>query len=792
MTKEYCRKGWGRVAVGVGLFVVLSATVGLAVTSKVTRQSTSKELLAGESDGVVVTAHGAIQLGRAAKVLASEFDDVWSINSIVVSGGTIFLGTSPNGHVYKYSLGKLTQIFPPEQESTSAQPDQTKAGQEKKSGEEKKPADEEKAGEEKKDAAQEAAAGDKSQKEGEGKVVEASERLSNQHIFAMAMDVAGRLLVGISGDQCRLCRYESGKMEMVFEPNDAKYIFDIELDNVGNIYLATGPQGRVYVLDPSGKVAQLVYRGKDKNILSVAASRDGFVYAGCDTRGLIYKINPRNKTAAVLYDSDEPEISALLAADNISQGGVLYATATSANVVEAEQRFAVQQAAAGRPDTKKEESGKTLTEGGTKLKVPNTGPASAPKPAQVARPMPRPAKPGSASYIYKINKQGYISEVFSEAAVFLCLTAQDGKLLVGTGNEARLYSVDPETERQAILYEDNKASQITALAVSDQDIYVGTANPARLVLLSGGFAPHGTYTSELIDAGQPARWGKLQMDAEIPRGCKVLVSTRSGNVKDANDPTFSEWTEPTAMTEPIQLRCPIGRFCQYRLTLETEDARKTPMIREVAVASTVPNLAPKVESIDIARLQSPTKEGIFKVAYKASDENDDKLTYTLEFRKVGRTHWIQIKDKIEADNFEWDSKTVEDGRYEVRVTASDERSNSVATKLTGSRISEPIVVDNTGPKVRKYALEKTGKTATLKLEVADEQSVISKLEYTLDSNTEWKGSLPEDGVCDTTEEGFTIAIEDLEPGEHVLALKITDDVGNVAFQTFELNMQQGK
>jgi outer membrane protein assembly factor BamB len=777
MTRHYRYGSRGVIAVAV-LMVVWFATNSPAVTSKVTRHSTSKDLLAGESDGVVVTSRGTVQLGRAAKVLASEFEQVWSVNSIVVSGGTIFVGTSPNGHVYKYSLGKLTKIYPPEEETPAAKP-QPSAGTSEPS-----------AGDTKKEAATDASGADKKEKKEDGKIVEASERLSNQHIFAMSLDVAGRLLVGISGDQCRLCRYETGKMETIFEPNDAKYIFDIETDNVGNIYLGTGPQGRVYVLDPSGKVAQLVYRGKDKNILSVAASRDGFVYAGVDTRGLIYKINPRNKTATVLYDSDEPEISALLALDGVpAPGGVLYAAATSAGVVETEQKFAAQQGVSGRPETRSQEGGRPQAEGGMRLKVANTGPGGAPKPPQPPRPVARPAKPGSASYIYKINKQGYLTEVFSEAAVFLCMAAQDGKILIGSGNEARLYSVDPEAERQSILYEDPKASQITALNVSEQDIYIGTANPARLVLLSSAYASQGSYTSDLIDAGQPARWGKLQMDADIPRGCKVLVASRSGNVKDVNDPTFSPWTEPVAITEPVQLRCPVGRFCQYRLVLETEDGQKTPMIREVAVASTVPNLAPRVETVDVARLQAPGKEGFFKIAYKAGDENDDKLIYQVDFRKIGRTNWIEIKDKIETDTLDWDSKTVEDGRYELRVAASDERGNSVATRLTGSRISEPIVVDNTGPVIRKYALEKTGRTATLKVDATDELSVISKLEYTIDSNAEWKGSLPDDLVCDTTEESFVITLEDLEPGEHVVALRITDDVGNATFKSFELNMQ---
>jgi len=236
------------------------------------------------------------------------------------------------------------------------------------------------------------------------------------------------------------------------------------------------------------------------------------------------------------------------------------------------------------------------------------------------------------------------------------------------------------------------------------------------------------------------------------------------------------------------LRCPLGRFCQYKLTLQTPDGTKTPLIREVAVASTIPNLAPKVESVEATRLSGSGKEGLFKISYKASDDNDDTLTYTIDFRKIGRDHWIELKDAIEDESYEWDGKTVEDGRYEVRVVASDERSNSPTTKLTGSRISDPIVVDNAGPVIRKYALDKVGKAATLKLQITDDLSVIGKLEYTINSNAKWKSTLPDDLIFDTTDESFTLITEELEPGEHVIALKISDDVGNATYKTFELSM----
>ena len=269
------------------------------------------------------------------------------------------------------------------------------------------------------------------------------------------------------------------------------------------------------------------------------------------------------------------------------------------------------------------------------------------------------------------------------------------------------------------------------------------------------------------------------------------MASRSGNVKDVNDPTFSDWTELVEVTEPIQLRCPLGRFCQYKLVLQSEDGQKSPLVREIAVASTVPNLAPKVESVSVSRIEAANKTGTFKISYKAKDDNGDKLIYKIDFRKIGRTNWIELKDKLKAGSFEWDGKTVEDGRYEVRITASDERSNTTTTKLTGSRISEAVVVDNTGPviNVELRASIKEGKkfkkSVTMKLKVVDELSAIGELHYTVDSNADWIGVVPDDLVYDTTDEDFTIVIEDLEPGEHIIAVRVSDDVGNTTYKTFE-------
>jgi hypothetical protein len=526
------------------LLCLMICSACFAVNSKVTRHTSSADLLKGRSEKIVIGSRGTIQLGRAAEPLIKEFkgfDDVWSINSIVVSGGTVYFGTSPNGGIYKYSLNKLTKLYPLDSDGAELKKEKDDA---------EKP---------------------------EGETVEVEEYLSNEHIFTMTTDMAGRLLAGISGKDCRLCRFEGEKMETIFEPDDAKYIFALAIDEGGNIYLGTGPEGKIYKLNSLGKKPQMIYDSRDKNILSLAVGKDGYIYAGSDTRGLVYKIHTRTNKVIVLYDSEQPEITALLPVDDTGSEMNLYAAATSAKIVQTQTKFAATTfggTSAGRPEAQDEnEEQSSSTDGDRKLEIANTQVESKAKSPTRQPPVRKGAKPAQASHIYKITQDGFVTDVFGEAAVFFCLAEYDGKLLVGTGNNANLFSVDPAMEQQLVIYEDEQAAQITAIALSGDVVYLGTANPAKLITLGSGFASEGTYTSDLIDADQPATWGKLQLEANIPQGCKVLVSARSGNVQDVNDPTFSEWTEPVEIIEPVQLKCPLGRFCQYKLIRHPSDKR---------------------------------------------------------------------------------------------------------------------------------------------------------------------------------------------------------------------------
>ncbi|MHC4476387.1 MAG: hypothetical protein ACYTEL_12115, partial [Planctomycetota bacterium] len=150
------------VTFSLSAFFPLSAC--WAVTSNITRHHNSADLLKGQAEDVVISSKGTLQLGRAWQSPVQEFENVWSINTIVVSGATIFVGTSPNGGIFKYSLGELTQIHPPASEQEQEEEEENEETEDQESLETQEPND--------------------------GETVEQEEHLVNEHIFAMATDMA--------------------------------------------------------------------------------------------------------------------------------------------------------------------------------------------------------------------------------------------------------------------------------------------------------------------------------------------------------------------------------------------------------------------------------------------------------------------------------------------------------------------------------------------------------------------------------------------------------------------------
>ena len=98
------------------------------------------------------------------------------------------------------------------------------------------------------------------------------------------------------------------------------------------------------------------------------------------------------------------------------------------------------------------------------------------------------------------------------------------------------------------------------------------------------------------------------------------------------------------------------------------------------------------------------------------------------------------------------------GRYIVRIVASDAPSNSPATALTGAMESTAFDIDNAPPVITVTAVRRDSGRATIAFDVRDENSAVQKADYSLDGDR-WQTIYPKDGIADSRFEQFELVLE---------------------------------
>jgi hypothetical protein len=338
------------------------------------------------------------------------------------------------------------------------------------------------------------------------------------------------------------------------------------------------------------------------------------------------------------------------------------------------------------------------------------------------------------------------------------------------------------------------------------------ANAGSLAVMSSGFAAKGTYISPVLDATQISRFGKMQLHGTLPPGTALTVATRSGNVKEATEKGWSKWSDEVPAAEFLQVPSTPSRFLQYRLTFTSKEGRATPIVEDVTIAYQIPNLPPQIRSVRVAAAGAPgamehessdTEGGPPQpaaltmqppasrlphssratIAWEASDPNNDVLNYSLFFHRVGEEPWILLKDKIVETTFDWETRNVADGRYELKVVASDAASNEPGQGKTAMRVSDPLLVDNTPPVIGDLKSQPQAGSVQISLRAVDRTSTVASVEYSVDSVKEWQLVLPANGIYDSPDALVSFSIPNLTPGQHQVTLRATDVKGNAAFES---------
>jgi hypothetical protein len=89
--------------------------------------------------------------------------------------------------------------------------------------------------------------------------------------------------------------------------------------------------------------------------------------------------------------------------------------------------------------------------------------------------------------------------------------------------------------------------------------------------------------------------------------------------------------------------------------------------------------------------------------------------------------------------------------------------------------SEPVLIDNHPPRID--GLRVVGKK--LQGKARDDMGPITRLEYAIDGR-DWILFFSSDDLFDTAEERFSLTLDDLEKGSHIIAVRAFDAAGNSA------------
>ena len=588
-----------------------------------------------------------------------------------------------------------------------------------------------------------------------------------------------------------------------FEPK-TKYIWDLALDAKGQLYVATGDQGEIFRVDRKG-AGSVFFKSDEAHIRVLAFDTKGNLIAGSDGSGLIYRISPAGE-AFVLYSAAKKEITALAvdAAGNIYAAGVGEKThAFPPPPVNMPQPQPVPLAPSGHG---------AMAPGSAAM----TSAGAAALNVSVGAIPPFPTTPGSE--VYQIAPDGSPQRIWSshEDIVYALGFDDRGRLLAGSGNKARIYTIESNGDYVDLLKA--SATQVTAITKGPRNgLYVATSNLGKIFLLGAQPDSEGSYESNVFDAHIFSRWGRL----EVLGAGNYELYTRSGNV-DNPDRNWSRWVK-VDMAKTAEASVPAARFIQWKVVLRpgTTPAR----IESVNVNYRPNNVAPVIDEVVVqvgVRYNvmpmpktggegSPISSGPrFEVPpqpirdhesisahWAAHDDNDDELVYSVYYRGDNETQWKLLRDKISDKYLTWDAGLFPDGGYTIKVVASDAPSHSPDEALSDAKESTRFEVDNTPPRIENLHAALEGGQMRVTLRAADNFSPIKRAEYSVDAG-EWQFVEPVGLLSDSRIENYDFSIPlpseaaASEPavkgkkrpkpagaGEHVIVVRVYDRFENM-------------
>jgi sugar lactone lactonase YvrE len=694
---------------------LIVCTLALAEGTRTWEQSKFDELTKGTATGIALRSQGGLELAPAFKSLATTPSTyIWSIASD--SAGNIYAAAGSPARVYRITPnGQTTIIFEPQE----------------------------------------------------------------LQVQALVVDKAGIVYAATAPDG-KVYRLEAAKgaksdakaswsATPYFDPK-SKYIWDLALDNAGNLYAATGDHGEIFKVTAAGQHS-LFFKSDEVHIRVLALDPKGNLIAGSDGSGLIYRIAPSGE-AFVLYSAPKKEITALA----IDKAGNIYAAAAGEKHSASSSS---QMGIALSPPTQ----GATVPIAGGNITITAT-------PAGPASPFPAPGTGATGgSEIYRIAPDGAPSHLWSshEDLVYALVFDSHGRLLAGTGNRGHIFAINGVDDYTDLIKA--SATQITGFAAAPGGgLYASGSNLGKIFVLGPGPEFEGSYESDVFDAHIFSHWGRASVRISGGSVSNVELFARSGNV-DNPDRNWSKWTPINLAPDASELNVPPARFVQWKAVLRAGNlAASLARVDDVLLYYLPQNVAPEIDDITVqpgyryqpiphvtgSEPQSPGQPRFdppppairdrdsIGIRWSAHDENDDQLVYSVYYRGDGESRWLLLKKDLSDRSYSFDAALLPDGGYTVKVIASDAPSHSPGEALYAERVSPRFEVDSTAPVIDnlKATLESDKQNVGeihVHFRATDSFSPIKRAEYSLDGG-DWQLVEPVGQLSDSKTENYDFRV----------------------------------
>lgn len=564
---------------------------------------------------------------------------------------------------------------------------------------------------------------------------------------SLALLKSGAVAVGTLPDG-KILKFENGKVSDWVTLKDTANVWDLAVDpKTNSLFAATGPEGKLYRIDTAGK-ASVYFDAEEQNLVSVAVGRDGTVYTGAGEKGKLYAVNGPGR-ARVLQDFGNTEVRAIVT----SASGDVFAIAND-------------------------------------LKVPRAMPRRPGAGEESAAPAPTAPSPSGKGVLYRFDSNGSPEQLLSNDKDYFSSLALDAKGVpyVGTGTEGRIYTVD--AEHNSVLVADAEQRQIGALVLDGTERWAIASDPAVLLPIRGVGGADAIWTSKVLDAGLRASFGRLYWESSGA----LEFSTRTGGTEKP-DSTWSDWSAPLA--QPANVKSPEARFLQVRARFAKDPAA---VLKSVDVAFVTENLRAYVTQINIKNRNPGSSKPLeasggpvsgnpssnIELSWKMANPDEDTLRYRLLYQLIGTPNWFDVlapQETLTKDSYTWNTQDLPEGRYRIRVIATDELSNPPSRVKQHSLDSNIVLVDNTPPVVEQLTV--AGRH--IKGTATDGVGPIARIEVAVSGSNRWLPFFPTDGVFDQNREAFDLDVSGLFSNVPVmLTLRVYDAANNAALRYITL------